>query len=390
MLVDAAGDLLGALPPVPVAMPYWQEASDVVAAAREAYGIDVTVLRLLEADRPAPHGGTVTYLAQLDGPPPPGLREVAEDLRPRPHPLRLPYAEPGGPARSLAWARERLDWPAMTAVQQRTWNLSAIWRLDGPGGRRVWLKQVPPFFDHEGAVLTWLDTALPGVAPHLIAAGDEGRVLLGDVPGVDGYEADVAQVDAIAAVHHRIQARAAAATGELAAAGVPDRRGPRLGAWIRAELAGHQPAVDAVLPDLDTRLAALAACGLPDTLVHGDLHGGNARLGELPPVIFDWGDSSLGNPAFDVLRLTGHLDAADRREVVGAWAARWRADAPGADPERAVALAEPLAPLHGAAAYAMFLAHIEPSEHPYHRDDVPDALAAVASLVAAERPTVGG
>ena len=229
MLVDAAGDLLGALPPVPVAMPYWQEASDVVAAAREAYGIDVTVLRLLEADRPAPHGGTVTYLAQLDGPPPPDLREVAEDLRPRPHPLRLPYAEPGGPARSLAWARERLGWPAMTAVQQRTWNLSAIWRLDGPDGRRVWLKQVPPFFDHEGAVLRWLDGALPGVAPHLIAAGDEGRVLLGDVPGVDGYDADVAQVQAIAAVHHRVQVRAAAANGELAAAGVPDRRGPRLG-----------------------------------------------------------------------------------------------------------------------------------------------------------------
>jgi aminoglycoside phosphotransferase (APT) family kinase protein len=215
-------------------------------------------------------------------------------------------------------------------------------------------------------------------------------VLLGDVPGVDGYEADVDQVQAIAAVHHRVQVRAAAAYGELAAAGVPDRRGPRLGEWIRAELAGHRPAVHAVLPDLDARLAALAACGLPDTLVHGDLHGGNARLGEGPPVIFDWGDSSLGNPAFDVLRLTGHLDATDRDEVVGAWAARWRADAPAADPERAVALVGPLAPLYGAAAYAMFLAHIEPSEHPYHRGDVPDALAAVASLVAAERPTVGG
>jgi hypothetical protein len=299
----------------------------------------------------------------------------------------------GGPGRSVAWATAELEsrgWSSVTAVQQRTWNLSAIWRLDGPDGRRVWLKQVPPFFDHEGAVLRWLDGALPGVAPHLIAAGDEGRVLLGDVPGVDGYDADVAQVHAIAAVHHRVQVRAAAANGELAAAGVPDRRGPRLGEWIRASLAGHEPAVDAVLPDLDARLGALAGCGLPDTLVHGDLHGGNVRLGEGPPVIFDWGDSSLGNPAFDVLRLTGHLDATDRDEVVGAWAARWRTDAPGADPERAVALVGPLAPLYGAAAYAMFLAHIEPSEHPYHRDDVPDALAAVASLVAAERPTVGG
>src|SRR5690606_27524640 len=54
VLVDGAGKLLGALPPVEVELPWWQSASDVVAAARDRFGLDVTVLRLLRAERPAP------------------------------------------------------------------------------------------------------------------------------------------------------------------------------------------------------------------------------------------------------------------------------------------------------------------------------------------------
>ena len=47
---------------------------------------------------------------------------------------------------------------------------------------------------------------------------------------------------------------------------------------------------------------------------------------------------------------------------------------PGCDPERAVALLRPVAPLRMAAVYALFLAGIEPSEHPYHAGDVPACL----------------
>jgi hypothetical protein len=387
VLVDAAGTVFGALPPVKTAMPWWQEVSDVVPAVREAFGVDVTVLRILGADRPEPHGGTVTYLAQVDGPPPRGLAPAEVDPTPQPH--RLPYAVPGGPDRTLAWARDVLDPPAVTAHQQRTWNLSAIWRLDGPDGPRAWLKQVPPFFRHEGAVLRWLGDAVPGAAPPLIAAGDEGRVLVAHVPGEDGYDAGAAAREAVAAVHHRIQVAAMPAVDTLARAGVPDRRGPKLAAWIRSALAGHD--LDAVIPDLERRLAAVAACGLPDTLVHGDLHGGNARLraGE-PPVVFDWGDSSLGCPAVDIHRLTGDLDPDGRERMIAAWARRWRAVVPGADPERAVALVGPVYPLFLAAAYATFLANIEPAEQPYHRRDVPNSLADVAARLARERSTVGG
>ncbi|GIF74342.1 aminoglycoside phosphotransferase family protein [Asanoa siamensis] len=396
VLVDAAGTPLGVLPPYPVPVPWWQESADVVAGARVHFGLDVTILRLLGADRPKMPGGTVTYLAECVAAPAAAEPLATAGVDPAglaaPQPHRAPYAEPGGPARSLAWARARLaahGWTSeITAHQHRTWNLSAIWRLEAADGRQAWLKQVPPFFRHEGAVLRWLAGAAPGQAPGLLAAGDEGRLLLADVPGVDWYEADLAGRHRIGVVAHGIQRAATGDLESLAAAGVPDRRGPRLAEWIRATLAPHRPAVDEVLPDLDERLAAAAAAGLPDTLVHGDLHPGNTRVaGDGDPVVIDWGDAYLGNPVFDILRLSENVDRDAAAGLVAAWAARWRAAVPGCVPEAAVAALRPVAALRNAAVYASFLAGIEPAEHPYHAADVPHWLREARE--AAGTPTVG-
>ena len=411
VLVDGAGAPLGALPAFPLAEPWWQEVAEVVAGARARFGVTVEVLRLLHAELPEPPGGEVTLLAQLDGAAPPGLAPV-EGVDMSPHPLRAPYANPGGPARSLAWATAALaeaGWSGVTTTQIRTWNLSAVWRLDEPegarldepeGARRAWLKQVPAFFRHEAAVVRWLGEAVPGAAPCLISAGEEGRILLADAPGVDGWDASPAQREEIAAVSHRIQLASIGALDTLVAEGVPDRRGPRLGRWIRERLTPWRPApgeavpdVARLLDDMDARIAAAAECGLPDTLVHGDLHRGNTRLGGGTPVVIDWGDSTVGSPVADIIRLTGGADGdadiarlsggadgATSAALVGSWAARWREAVPGCDPERAVALWRPVAELYLGAVYAAFVDGIEPSEHPYHAGDVAPSLRRAATL----------
>ncbi|WP_089156768.1 phosphotransferase family protein [Micromonospora sp. NBS 11-29] len=425
VLVDAAGAPLGALPPFGVPEPWWQQVDSVVDGARRRYGLDVAVLRLLDADRPRPPGGHVRYLAQVaDAPAVPlgvgavplgvgavplgvGAAAPAVPLEPvavdrTPHPLRQPWAEPGGPARSVAWAADelrRLGRPVTAVTQQRTWNLSAIWRLDTPAGP-AWLKQLPTFAHHEPTVLTWLidppprpgdqgvrvGVDLPPDANSLIdgvrvlAADGVGRVLLDDVPGEDRYGADPRERAEIAAEHHRVQVRAAGDVDRLVAAGVPDLRGPGLAGWIRERLAGHDVSAAAgLLAGLDDRLRRVRGCGLPDTLVHGDLHPGNARGDGTRRVVIDWADAFVGHPAFDILRLTEGLDAATAARLVDAWADRWRADAPGCDPHRAADLLRPVAALRLAAVYAMFLAAIEPSEHPYHVHDVPATLARAAA-----------
>ncbi|WFE33933.1 aminoglycoside phosphotransferase family protein [Micromonospora sp. WMMD975] len=220
--------------------------------------------------------------------------------------------------------------------------------------------------------------------PVVLAVGEEGRVLLGDVPGEDLYGAGEGVRAGVAAAHHRVQLRSVGAVDRLVAAGVPDLRGVGLGAWVRERLAGHDVTVAARLLDgLDKRLRRLRDCGLPDTLVHGDLHPGNVRGDDARRVVIDWADAFVGHPGFDILRLTEGPDAPAAARLVDEWADRWRADAPGCQPRRAVDLLRPVAPLRLAAVYAMFLAGIEPSEHPYHVHDVPAALAQAAELAQA-------
>lgn len=363
-------------------MPWWQEVSDVVAGARRHYGVEVAVLRLLSAEKPQPHGGAVTYLGQLGDRPNAPLVPVHVDLSP--HPLRAPWAEPGGPARTLAWAEgelRRLGRPLDRATQQRTWNLSAIWRLDGARGP-VWLKQVPAFFHHEAAVLRCLERVAPGQVPVLLADDRAGRMLLDHVPGEDLHDAGTEVRDEISADHHAVQVRAAEDVARLVAVGIPDRRGKRLARWTRAALAPHRPeayGVAGLLADLDARLDALRECGLPDTLVHGDLHPGNVRGDGDRRMLIDWGDAFVGHPAFDILRLTEGLESSTAAWLQRRWSERWRASVPGCDPERAVALLRPVVALYFAAIYAKFLVNIEPTERPFHAADVPVCLARAAA-----------
>src|SRR5713101_3357443 len=166
VLVTPEGELLGSLAPFPVATPWWQNAWDVVQGAQEHHGLQVTLLRLLEADLPSPPGGSVTYLAEVAGriPAEPWNGQLDE------HPLRSSWARPGGPAADLAWADAALAARGVPRVglpeQVRTWNLSSLWRLPLQG-QIVWLKVVPSFFAHEGPLLERLQGgAVPTLLVH--------------------------------------------------------------------------------------------------------------------------------------------------------------------------------------------------------------------------------
>jgi len=356
-LVDGGGSLLGALPSFQVDLPWWQEVASVVAEARTRFAVEVAVLRLLGTEPGLIRGGRVTYLAELISGKP---ILTSSTLDTADHRLRPDYAKPGGPARSLAWATSVVDEPIQAVEQQRTWNLSAIWRLTTASGTVLWLKQVPRFFFHEARVLSYLDH-LP-----LHAFDDAGRMLLGHIPGGDLYHAPYAVREAIARDMVTIQLEAASDIGTLLEAGVPDRRGCHLTSRLQRLLDE---------PWIQERLDAATACGLPDTLVHGDLHPGNVCGTATDRTIIDWGDSFLGQPAFDIIRLAEGLSEPETVRLYAFWAGLWRDALPACDPLTAIDALRPVAALRNAMVYANFLANIEPSEHPYHAQDVPYWLA---------------
>lgn len=393
LLCTAAGELLGSLPPFVVATPWWQETADVVAAAAAVHGIDVTVLRRVAAPADGrPPGGPVTYLAEVAVRPRttlaawPGSDPLAE----QPH--RLPWARPGGPAADVAWADAQLDRLGRPrtgkAVQIRTWNLSSIWRLP-TGSGTAWLKVVPPFFAHEGQMLTRLAA---DVVPPLLAY-DGGRVLLDHIPGDDRYVAALPELVLMVDLLVALQSEWRTGRPELDDLHLPDWRHPAVAHRFEdtyqrtaAELdAATRAGVEALLGSLDQRYADLASCGLPDTLVHGDFHPGNVRGSDGRLVLLDWGDCGVGHPLLDQAAFLSRIADDARAPVAAHWAQAWRAQVAGCDPQRAARLVEPLAALRQALVYRTFLDNIEPDEHVYHRDDPADWLRRAATA-ARHRP----
>ena len=393
VLCTVESGVLGALPPFDVPMPWWSEAAEVVAAARAAYGVEVVVLRVLSLPGGSvPGGGPVSYLAQVE-------RAPAVALAPWPgdplgdEPLRASYARPGGPQADVAWAREVLAARGIAvtapAEQVRTWNLSSIWRLPTAAGP-AWLKVVPPFFAHEGALLARLD---PSVVPELLGRSG-GRMLLADIAGTDRYEATGAELETMVDLLVGVQRTWSGRADELLGIGVPDWRVdafvPRAQALLARAMSGaagpltadELRVLDALVGSLPQRYAALADCGVPDGLFHGDFHPGNVR-GTVPDLrVLDWGDAGVGHPLLDQAAFCERLTDADRARVLRRWERLWAAAVPGCEPARAARLLRPLSALRGAVVYQQFLDSIEPDERPYHATDPYTWLQRAAALAA--------
>ncbi len=386
ILCSGAGDVLGSLEPFAVDAPWWPEVAEIVAHVDQRFGIQIVVLRLVTADASrGMEGGDVTYVAELVGDPSAELRlepvdpgEVGPD-----DPLRMPWARPGGVEGTLAWADRclrALGRPRTgPAVQVKSWNLSLLLRLP-TASAAAWCKSVPRFMGHEGAILAMVGAAFPDMVPALLASDPSTQtVLLDEIPGEDLFDAKLPQLLEMVARLVALQASFADRTGELLAAGSPDWRAPAFAraateligrADVRGELdGGTLEALDALVADLPRRLADLEACGLPETLVHGDFHPGNWRSGTDLPVLVDWGDSGVGHPLFDMPAFLTRMPAGDVDGVRSAWFAAWSAERPDADPRRAAELIAPVAALRQALIYRTFLDHIEESERIYHRTD---------------------
>jgi hypothetical protein len=323
VLVDSAGRLLGALPPLSVETPWWNHAEPLVQAAAARHGLGITVLRLIVAERPHPPGGVVSYLAELDSGAPTGLRPWCGTLDE--HPLRMRWARPCGPRADLAWARDALHRQGLAVDaeprQLRSWHLSSVWRLPP-----FWLKAVPPFFAHEGPLLA----ALQAEAVPRLLAHDNGRLLLAPVAGEDRYDAPMEECAAMVDLLVDLQQRWAAHVDALLALGLADWRAPAFARALRELLARVELQADdrATLQGFEAGLAGhfarLAACGLPDTLLHGDFHPGNFVGDGQRLTLLDWGDAGVGHPLLDQSAMLTPQSSANESRLRGHWAAAWR------------------------------------------------------------------
>ncbi|PZG24566.1 aminoglycoside phosphotransferase family protein [Spongiactinospora gelatinilytica] len=379
--MTSGAEFLGTAGPFAVEVPWWSEVEPVIASLRRALGVDVLVLRLLGVEGGVGgRDGHVTYHVEaLERPAsgllsPPPVSPFASPFAP--HELRSPWARLEGVRELYGWASAALAAAGRTVTgpirQRRTWNLSGLFRLPTDRGT-AWLKALPPFSADEAAAIAAFAGADPGLVPTVIAAGP-GRILLEDLPGVDGWNAPG---EALASAVTRLVA-AQATLGGSAVPGLPELTGPSQDERVLALLArlgevapptGLTREESAAAHRLLGRRSLLERCGLPETVVHGDFHPGNWRADGGPPVVYDFADAHIGDPVLDGLRVLAFLPRERRPAAARAWIDAWRAHAPGSDPAGALTIAEPLAHLHYAVRYQEFLDGIEPSERIYHLDD---------------------
>jgi hypothetical protein len=307
-------DILDAFEPLIGRPPYLRMAERVVEDDRELrlHVFDVHNALVRDADVPAPlRPAFERWLAERRGAPVPRLRAA--------------WAKPG-------WLAEAEAWVGCDLRPHRMWPLSAV--LSGVlDGEKVFLKAVFPLFHHEPAITEALAREHPGVVPDVLRIDTTRgwmlmRELRGEVAVVESVPVSLAPA---LSDHARIQRSWSLRIGELLALGAQDRAQD----W----------------PDT----------GLPVTLAHGDLHGGNVVVDAGQATIFDWSDACVAHPLIDLHTFLAFGVAEDARDVfVDAYAEGW--DAPPALVRSGLEQIAVYACLHQAESYRAIAAGVEPAE----------------------------
>ncbi len=216
----------------------------------------------------------------------------------------------------------------------KVWSLSAVLRVPTDDGVLIF-KAACDWFRAEPRITEVLAGLWPDRIPALVAVeAERGWQLmepLAGVPDEGDPPPELAEPTAVAMAG--LQVAALAHLDDLARAGLPDRGLDATLAGLR-QVAEHSVELDlldpderarvtATLPRVAERITALADWGVPETLVHGDLHLGNVAAHGQALVIFDWTDACLAHPLVDRATLlpTAH---AERPGLGAAYCDVWR------------------------------------------------------------------
>jgi hypothetical protein len=290
-----------------------------------------------------------------------------EELRGAPiQPKRPPWARPGWFAQASAWVAEQAPVRGRPKLV-RQWPLSAVYRFDSDDGP-VFLKAVFSLFAPEPSVAEALAREHPGDVPEVVATDVErGWILMRELDGKSARGEQALEGVRTAA---RIQRAWEQRENELGSFGCRRR--------VLQELAIEAPA----LAPLCDRLAAY---GIPDTIVHGDLHHGNMLVVGDRTAVIDWSDAAIGHPFLDLAPVLW-IGEKHREALSDAYVVAWSDFASRADLLTAAAIGEVLGCVYQAISYRAINDAFEPADRWLFGDSYREWLDRAADLGKAVHP----
>lgn len=259
--------------------------------------------------------------------------------------------------------------------QVRTWAISCVYRVETSAGT-VYFKALPAFLGHEPTLTQYMARHFPQNLPDVTAIEPNEHWMLTKEMGGPEPESK-ADWELVLRTLIRIQDHCKQNLTELLGFGVKDRPVARLPKLLepviaeltRAEMRAFYEVNEAEAERLAGRLRALpelcaelTACGIPDTLMHGDLWGPNVIMRDTfsskSPIIFDWTDGAISHPFFDIFCLLwAEKNDAKRRDAKEAHINVWSDLYPHKTVMRAFELAERVAPYYYLIAWRNYQLH---------------------------------
>lgn len=342
--------------------------AETLAALERTHGLRAPFLRTVR--RSLEEGGRLTTLFEVDAASVPGdwvpLDEVdpesvvpvfadgvdqwlAEQRGASVPAERPPWARSGWLAEASAWVAGQVRVSGEPEFV-RQWPLSAVYRYPTPDGP-LYLKAVFCLFRHEPTVTAALAAAHPGLVPDVVAIEAELGLMLMRPFGTELGDREASLWADAVRLTAEIQRAWVGRGQDLAALGAPARG--------LDSLHGDVEGIEA----LHAAWARMAGIGLPDTIVHGDLHPWNAAVEPHGIRIVDWSDAAIGPPFLDLGVTLFHVRDDDvRSRLVDAYLEPWRGIAPEPELQEAASLGEVVGSVYQFVSYRQINAAFEPDD----------------------------
>ena len=233
--------------------------------------------------------------------------------------LRPPWARVG-------WYEEASNWSYLELSQLgyekiapieciKSWSISCVLKITTNAGI-FYLKQAStlPLFCDEPVVTKELANLFPNHIPKVVSINRQHHwLLLQDFGKPIGERVSVKIQQNIYSLLAQIQIKSLEYQDRLLDIGCLDRRLNILQSQINplieeaatlSELSSVEISqLQNLAPYLKNLCLQLASYNIPETLVHGDLHLGNVAINEENYLFFDWTDSCITHPFFDLFSL---------------------------------------------------------------------------------------